>query len=75
MHKNIHKNILAASALVAFTLSGCANMTETQKDTAKGAGIGAAGGAVVGAVPAGVGRVVESISTWRRRCGLQWNSK
>ncbi len=50
---NIHKNILTASVLVAFTLSGCANMTETQKDTAKGAGIGAAGGAVIGAVAGG----------------------
>ncbi len=53
MHQNIHKKILAVSVLVAFTLGGCANMTETQKDTAKGAGIGAAGGAVVGAVAGG----------------------
>ncbi|MGB7816886.1 MAG: OmpA family protein [Methylotenera sp.] len=49
----MHMNIIAASVLVAFTLGGCANMTETQKDTAKGAGIGAAGGAVVGAVAGG----------------------
>ncbi len=53
MHKNIHKNILVSSVLVVFALSGCANMTETQKDTAKGAGIGAAGGAVIGAVAGG----------------------
>ncbi len=45
-----HKNVLATSVLVAFTLGGCASMTETQKDTAKGAGIGAVGGAVLGAV-------------------------
>jgi outer membrane protein OmpA-like peptidoglycan-associated protein len=49
----IHKNIIATSTLVAFTLGGCASMTETQKDTAKGAGIGAAGGAVIGAVAGG----------------------
>ena len=48
-----HKNVLATSVLVAFTLSGCATMTETQKGTAKGAGIGAVGGAVIGAVAGG----------------------
>ena len=48
-----HKNVLATSVLVAFTLSGCASMTETQKGTAKGAGIGAVGGAVIGAVAGG----------------------
>ncbi len=53
MLKIIHKNVLATSVLVAFTLSGCANMTETQKGTAKGAGIGAVGGAVIGAVAGG----------------------
>ena len=53
MIKISHKNVLATSVLVAFTLSGCANMTETQKGTAKGAGIGAVGGAVIGAVAGG----------------------
>lgn len=48
-----HKNVLATSVLVAFTLGGCASMTETQKGTAKGAGIGAVGGAVIGAVAGG----------------------
>jgi outer membrane protein OmpA-like peptidoglycan-associated protein len=48
-----HKNILVTSVLITFTLGGCANMTETQKTTAKGAGIGAAGGAVIGAVAGG----------------------
>jgi len=53
MNKNIYKIALSSSILVAFTLGGCANMTETQKGTAKGAGIGAAGGAVIGAVAGG----------------------
>ncbi len=53
MIKISNKNVLATSVLVAFTLSGCANMTETQKGTAKGAGIGAVGGAVIGAVAGG----------------------
>ena len=48
-----HKNVLATSVLVAFTLGGCASMTETQKGTAKGAGIGVVGGAVIGAVAGG----------------------
>ena len=51
-YKDHHKTIVGA-VLVAFTLGGCANMTETQKTTAKGAGIGAAGGAVIGAVVGG----------------------
>ena len=49
----VQSNALIGTVLVALTLSGCANMTETQKTTAKGAGIGAAGGAVIGAVVGG----------------------
>ncbi|MES2181154.1 MAG: OmpA family protein [Pseudomonadota bacterium] len=46
----MRNKIIVGSILVAFTLGGCANMTETQKGTAKGAGIGAGIGAVVGAL-------------------------
>ena len=53
MIKISHKNVLVTSVLVAFTLGGCANKSETQKGTAKGAGIGAVGGAVIGAVAGG----------------------
>lgn len=49
------KNIIIGSVIAAFTLGGCANMTETQKGTAKGAAIGAGAGAVVGAI-AGKGK-------------------
>jgi len=35
---------------VALLLGGCANMDQTQQDTAKGAAVGAAAGAVLGAV-------------------------
>lgn len=50
------KTQLTISALVtALVLSGCANMSETQKGTAKGAAIGAGAGAVVGAI-AGKGK-------------------
>lgn len=51
----MRNKIIVSSALFAFVLSGCANMTETQKGTAKGAAIGAGVGAVVGAV-AGKGK-------------------
>ena len=82
MIKISHKNVLATSVLVAFTLSGCANMTETQKGTAKGAGIGAVGGAVVGAVAGGkkgavigaaVGGVAGGIAgnVWSKRMEAQ----
>jgi outer membrane protein OmpA-like peptidoglycan-associated protein len=44
---------IASAALIALTLSGCANMSETQSDTAKGAGIGAVAGALLGAATGG----------------------
>jgi len=44
---------ITSAALIALTLSGCANMTETQSDTAKGAGIGAVAGALLGAATGG----------------------
>ena len=43
-------------------LSGCANMTETQKTTGTGAAIGAAAGAVIGAATAG-GNTGKSAAT------------
>lgn len=49
------KNVLTLTAIAfaASSLVGCANMTETQSDTAKGAGIGAVAGAVIGGVTGG----------------------
>ena len=49
------KNVLTLTAIAfaASSLVGCANMTETQGDTAKGAGIGAVAGAVIGGVTGG----------------------
>ena len=44
---------ITCAALLAFGLSGCANMTETQRGTAQGAGIGAVAGAVLGAATGG----------------------
>jgi outer membrane protein OmpA-like peptidoglycan-associated protein len=51
--------ILSASA-AALLMTGCANMTETQRNTAIGAGVGAAAGGLIGdgkgaAIGAGVG--------------------
>ncbi len=72
------RNYIVATSIVALSLTGCANMNETQKDTAKGAGIGAAGGAVLGgiagkgkgaaigaAVGAGVGALAGNV--WSKR--------
>ncbi|HWU82539.1 MAG TPA: OmpA family protein [Methylophilaceae bacterium] len=47
------RTLTIPAVALAIGLSGCANMTETQKTTAKGAGIGAATGAVLGAVAGG----------------------
>ena len=44
---------LAAVAIAASGLSGCANMTETQRTTGAGAGIGALAGAAIGAAAGG----------------------
>lgn len=44
---------LSAAALALAVLSGCADMTETQRGTAQGAGIGAVAGALVGAATGG----------------------
>ena len=44
---------LTAAALAIAGLSGCADMSETQRGTAQGAGIGALAGAVLGAATGG----------------------
>ena len=45
--------IAASIAAAALTLTGCANMSETQQGTAKGAAIGAGVGALLGAATGG----------------------
>ena len=44
---------ITCAALAVFGLSGCANMSETQRGTAQGAGIGALAGAVLGGATGG----------------------
>jgi outer membrane protein OmpA-like peptidoglycan-associated protein len=47
------KKIIISISAIAIGLSGCANMSETQRTTGTGAGIGAVAGAVIGAATAG----------------------
>ena len=47
-----HKIVVSAVASLAI-LSGCANMSDTQRTTTTGAGVGALGGAAVGAIAGG----------------------
>lgn len=47
------RSFLAVSVAGAVALTGCANMSQTQEDSAKGAGIGALAGAVLGGVTGG----------------------
>lgn len=47
------KSFALTLTLTALLVSGCANMTETQKGTATGAGIGAVAGGLIGAATAG----------------------
>ena len=56
MHHNktqLPRAFTAAVLAAAITLTGCANMTETQQGTAKGAAIGAAAGALLGVATGG----------------------
>ncbi|WP_020652693.1 OmpA family protein [Massilia niastensis] len=54
MHSKLTKSA-AAVAIVAMTLTGCAEMSPTQKGTATGAGIGAGLGAIIGGTTSGGG--------------------
>ena len=59
------KKIIVSFSVVALGLgglSGCANMTETQKTTGTGAAVGATAGAVIGAATAG-GNTGKSAAT------------
>ena len=48
----MHKTLISMTAASLF-LAGCANMTETQKNTATGAGVGAVAGALISAATGG----------------------
>ena len=47
------KKILICTVASIAVLSGCANMSDTQRHTATGAGVGALGGAAIGAIAGG----------------------
>jgi len=49
------RKLLIATVAIALTLSGCANMSETQRGTATGAAVGAGVGAVIGGTTSGGG--------------------
>lgn len=49
----MQNRILAGAIIGTIALSGCANMTESQRGTATGAGIGAVTGAAIGALAGG----------------------
>ena len=46
---------IALIAIFAFSMVGCANMSNTEQRTLSGAAIGTAGGAVVGAIAGSAG--------------------
>lgn len=49
----ITRGLTLTTLVGAMALAGCANMSQTQSDSAKGAGIGALGGAVLGGLTGG----------------------
>ncbi len=60
--KTTHSLVIASLCSASLLLGACANLDQTQNDTAKGAGIGAAVGAILGNVSAG-GNKSRSTST------------
>lgn len=82
LYKNIQKKTIAATLLAALAVSGCANLSETQKGTAQGAAIGVGAGAILGALAGGgkgaaigaaVGAGVGSLAgnTWSKKMQAQ----
>jgi len=80
--KNVQKKTIAVTLLAALALSGCANLSETQKGTAQGAAIGAGAGLVLGGLAGGgkgaaigavVGAGVGSLAgnTWSKKMQAQ----
>jgi outer membrane protein OmpA-like peptidoglycan-associated protein len=51
--KKLSTTLAVCAAAAALTLTGCANMSETQQDSAKGAGIGALAGVLLGGATGG----------------------
>ena len=49
----MNKRTASGYLLLAVTLTGCANMNDTQRGTATGTGLGAAAGAAIGAIAGG----------------------
>jgi outer membrane protein OmpA-like peptidoglycan-associated protein len=49
----LSRGLTVTTLATALALSGCANMSETQQDSAKGAGIGALAGVLLGAATGG----------------------
>ncbi|MBP8204431.1 OmpA family protein [Simplicispira metamorpha] len=57
----MRKHLILGTALTALFISGCANMSDTQRRTATGAGVGALAGAVISSATggsAGTGAVI-----------------
>lgn len=50
---NLGRGFTLLAVVSALAIGGCANMSETQRDSAKGAGIGAAAGVVLGGLTGG----------------------
>ena len=58
---HMRKHLILGTALTALFISGCANMSDTQRRTATGAGVGALAGAVISTATggsAGTGAVI-----------------
>lgn len=53
------RKLMIGSVAAMIALTGCANMNETERGTAKGAGIGAGAGAVIGALTGGSSGAVK----------------
>lgn len=70
----LQRPLWVLSAAAVFALTGCANMTDSQRGTATGVGVGTAAGAVIGAI-AGDGKGAAIGATLGGLGGYVWSQR
>ncbi|THU03817.1 hypothetical protein E9531_06255 [Lampropedia puyangensis] len=70
----LQRSVLALTTAAAVGLAGCANMSDSQRNTATGVGVGTAAGAVIGAI-AGDGKGAAIGATLGGLGGYVWSQR
>lgn len=67
--------LILSSVALSLALSGCANMTQTERDTFTGAGIGAVGGALIGSATGHTGEGAVIGAALGGTTGYIWSNR